>query len=272
MGGLRPAALGTAGTLCATALCTGAAAGADPPQARLRAPHTITVGRSSTVAPHSGIDVNVPCQSPEQSSGGGVRTTGGGVFITASWSLAGWDAEVCNESNSPQTVTPVAICTPQRHTRRSSIPSVRVPAGQSGLARASCPAGTVSTGGGNIGGPRGASRLYVSQSSDPGSGEWGVQAFHHSAFEQTIATQVVCTDTPHSARSSLGTTLGHGFTGTAHAECPDAGEVPTGGGGLGNPDVQFNESYPTSTGWTVRATNKGGRPLTFFARVICTRP
>ncbi|MFF7369349.1 hypothetical protein [Streptomyces tricolor] len=67
-----------------------------------------------------------------------MRTTGGGVLITASWSLAGWAADVCNESDSPQTVTPVAICTPQRHTRRSSIPTVRVPAGRSGLARVIC--------------------------------------------------------------------------------------------------------------------------------------
>ncbi|MET8977363.1 hypothetical protein ABZX85_17250 [Streptomyces sp. NPDC004539] len=269
---LRLAVLATVGTLCAAALCTGAAtADADPAPVRVQTPHTINVGRPQTVAPHSGTNVNVPCQSPEQSSGGGVRTTGTGVFIAASWSSAGWEADVYNESNSPQTVTPVAICTTQRHTRRSSIPTVRVPAGQSGLARAFCPAGMVTTGGGNIGGTQGASRMYMSQSSDIGASEWVVQAFNHSAFEQQLPAQVVCTDTPHSARASGGTQLTQGATGTAHIDCP-AGEVPTGGGGLGNPAVQFNESYPTATGWTVRATNNGSQPLTLFARVTCTRP
>ena len=271
---LRLAALGAVGTLCAAALCAGpAAADTDPPRARALAPHTITFGRSKTVAAHSGANVNVPCQSPEQSSGGGVQTTGNGVFITASWSLAGWAADVYNESDTPQTVTAVAICTPQRHTRRSSIPIERVPAGQSGLARAVCPAGTQATGGGNIGGASGGNLQYVSQSSDVSfGGEWVVQAFNHSPIEQQLSTQVVCTDTPHSAQSSDGTLLAQGATGTAHVECPAAGEVPAGGGGLGNPAVQLNESYPTPTGWTVRATNKGNQPLTLFSRVICTRP
>ncbi|MEU4272607.1 hypothetical protein [Streptomyces sp. NPDC026092] len=271
MNRLSLAALGMAGTLCAAALCTGAATAVpDPRGAPALAPHTITEGLTSTVAPHSGVHVNVPCQSPEQSSGGGVRTTGNGVFITASWSSAGWAADVYNETDTPQTVRAVSICTPQWHTRRSSIPTTQVPMGESGIARAACPAGTEATGGGNIGGAQGNDRMYVSQSSDIAD-EWVVRAYNASPFQQRIATQVVCSNTPHSSRSSEGTLLGLGATGTSHAECP-AGEVPTGGGGLGNPAVFFNESYPTPTGWTVRATNRGTQPLTVFARVNCTQP
>lgn len=65
---------------------------------------------------------------------------------------------------------------------------------------------------------------------------------------------------PHTAHVSSPTRLAHGATGTAHAEY-GPGEVPTGGGGLGNPAVDFNQSFPTATGWTMRATNHGSTPL-----------
>ncbi|MFI8944826.1 hypothetical protein [Streptomyces syringium] len=111
---------------------------------------------------------------------------------------------------------------------------------------------------------------YINQSSDIGQ-EWVGRATNHGPLPVTIQTWVRCTNTPHTARASGPTRVAQGATGTAHAEC-DPGDVPTGGGGLGNPALDFNESFPTATGWTMRATNHGSIPLDLFARVTCTHP
>ncbi|MFF4711342.1 hypothetical protein ACFY2V_08010 [Streptomyces eurythermus] len=269
------ATFGLVGALCATALCAGAAqAGPEPSAARLRAPHTIVTGATSTVAPHSTNTTNVPCQSGQTPSGGGVRTSGNGVFLTATWpSGISWVGDVYNETDSPQTFTPVAICTPQRHTTRFGT-TVSVQSGQTATVRAVCDTGQVPTGGGPNAGSRGtgsdSGQAYISQSSDSGQ-EWIGRVTNHGPRVVILQTYVRCTDTPHTAHASAPTRLAQGATGTAHAEC-GPGEVPTGGGGLGNPAVDFNESFPTATGWTTRATNHGTTPLDLYARVICTRP
>ncbi|MEW2577798.1 hypothetical protein [Streptomyces syringium] len=275
MSRLRSAALGTAGTLCATALCTGAApADAESVSARALAPHTITVGTPQTVGPHEEGSRSVPCQGGQLPSGGGVRTTSNGVFLNATWPTGiSWEATVYNDTNTTQTFTPVAICTPQHHTTRHG-PAVNVPPGGTEISRALCDAGQVVTGGGPDASSRGTGagkdQGYINQSSDIGQ-EWVGRATNHGPLPVTIQTWVRCTNTPHTARASGPTRVAQGATGTAHAEC-DPGDVPTGGGGLGNPALDFNESFPTATGWTMRATNHGSIPLDLFARVTCTHP
>lgn len=267
MGRLRLVALGTTGVLCTAALCTGAAA-------RARAPHTITVGAPQSVGPHEAGTTNVPCQGGQVPSGGGVRTTSNRVFLTATWpSGISWAGDVYNETNTKQTFTPVAICTPQRHTTRHGT-FVIVPPRQTAIVRADCDPGQVATGGGPDAGARGTGsdggQAYISQSSDIGQ-EWVGRVTNHGPRATVLQTWVRCTDTPHTAYASSPTNLKRGATGTAHAKC-GPGEVPTGGGGLGNPALDFNESFPTATGWTMRATNHGSVPLALFARVTCTRP
>jgi len=275
MSRLHWVALGTAGALCATALCTGAApAGTQSGPARARAPHTIVVGAPQAVRPHDSGTTNVPCQGGQVPSGGGVRTTGNGLFLTATWpSGISWVGDVYNETGTTQTFTPVAICTPQRHATRSGT-SVSVLPGQTALVRAVCDPGQVATGGGPDAGDSGtgadSGQAYVNQSSDIGQ-EWVGRVTNHGPGSTILQTYVRCTDTPHTAYASSPTRLSQGATGTAHVDCKP-GEVPTGGGGLGNPAVDFNESFPTTTGWTVRATDHGSVPLDLFARVTCTRP
>lgn len=275
MSRMRLGALGTTGALCAAALCIGAAPAGPVSDAALpRAAHTIVTGTTVTVGPHEAATTNVPCQGGQTPSGGGVRTTGDGVFLTATWpSGISWVGDVYNESGTPQTFTPVAICTSQRHTTRSA-GMVSVASGQTQLLRASCDTGQVATGGGPNAGSRNtgsdSGQAYVSQSSDIGQ-DWVGRVTNHGPRVVILQNYVRCTDTPHSGYASGATRLAQGATGTAHAEC-GPGEVPTGGGGLGNPAVDFNESYPTPTGWTMRATNHGTTPLDLFARVTCTHP
>jgi hypothetical protein len=275
VGSLRLAALGTTGALCATALCTGAApADRESASAQVRAQHTIVVGAPSTVAPHSASTTNVPCQGGQVPSGGGVRTTSNGMFLTATWpSGISWVGGRLQRDRHPADLHPVAICTPQHHTVRTGT-FVSVPSGQTAIVRAVCDPGQVATGGGPNAGSRGtgsdSGQSYISQSSDIGQ-EWVGRVTDHGPRTTILQTSVRCTDTPHTAHASAPTRLAQGATGTAHAECA-AGEVPTGGGGLGNPAVDFNESFPTATGWTMRATNHGSIPLDLFARVTCTRP
>ncbi|MFC3983066.1 hypothetical protein [Streptosporangium jomthongense] len=273
MGRPRLAALGAVGALFATVLCAGETS-ADTEPVPAQAPHTITVGIPHTVGPHSAGTSNVPCQGGRFPSGGGVLTTSNGVFLTATWpSGISWVGDVYNETDTPQTFTPVAICTLQRHTTRFGT-SVNVPSGQTATVRATCDPGQVATGGGPNAGARGtgsdSGQAYISQSSDIGR-QWVGRVTNHGPRFVILQTYVRCADTPHTAYASGPTRLAQGATGTAHVEC-GPGEVPTGGGGLGDPAVDFNESFPTTTGWTVRATNHGSVPLDLFARVTCTRP
>ncbi|MFD3379948.1 MULTISPECIES: hypothetical protein [unclassified Streptomyces] len=260
----------------ATALCCAATsvAVAEPGRTQVRAAHTIVVGDPVTVLPHTAGTTNVPCQGGQVPSGGGVRTSGTGVFLTATWPNGNsWAGDVYNESGTAQTFTPVVICTSQRHVTRHGT-AVNVPPGQTGLVRAACDPGQVASSGGPDAGARGTGsdhgQAYVSQSSDIGQ-EWVGRVTNHGPGATILQTWVRCTTAPHTAYASGPTRLARGATGTAHVNCR-AGEVPTGGGGLGNPAVEFNESYPTATGWTMRATNHGSTALDLFARVTCTTP
>ncbi|MGY3678301.1 hypothetical protein [Streptomyces sp. TE33382] len=203
-----------------------------------------------------------------------MRTTSNGVFLTATWpSGISWFGDVYNETNTPQTFTPVAICTSQFHATRIGN-AVSVSSGQTAIVRAACDPGQVASGGGPNAGARGtgsdSGQAYISQSSDIGQ-EWVGRVTSHGPRATILQTYMRCANTPHTAHVSAPTSLTQGATGTAHAEC-GPGEVPTGGGGLGNPVVEFNESFPTATGWTMRATNRGSSPLDLFARVTCTQP
>lgn len=84
-----------------------------------------------------------------------------------------------------------------------------------------------------------------------------------------VRALVSCSDTQPTYGSSSTLRPAAGAVATAHAECP-AGQVPTGGGASGGPAVLFNESSPTATGWTVRATNTGYAEGALFATVMCT--
>ncbi|MFC0842569.1 hypothetical protein ACFH04_02315 [Streptomyces noboritoensis] len=271
MKSLRTVALATATTLCCALT---SAAVAEPAATRARAPHTIVTGARVTVAPHTASTTNVPCQGGQVPSGGGVQTSGNGVFVTATWpSGISWVADVYNETNAPQTYTPLAICTSQPHTTRHG-DMANVPPGQTAIVRATCDPGQVVTGGGPDAGSRNTGsdhgQSYISQSSDIGQ-QWVGRVTNHGPGATILQTWVRCANTPHTAYASGATRLAQGATGTAHIDC-HPGEVPTGGGGLGNPAVDFNESYPTTTGWTMRATNHGSIPLDLFARVTCTTP
>ncbi|MEU1409636.1 hypothetical protein ABZ471_46820 [Streptomyces sp. NPDC005728] len=264
MARIRIVVLATATVLCCA---NTTAAVAEPTKERARVPYTIRTGNTTTVFPHSTATTNIPCFPGEFSFGGGALTTGNGVFVTATRAGgAGWDVNAYNESDTPQTLTASAVCAAGYKNHRLG-DYLQVPSGQSGTSRATCDPGQVASGGGNI---AAGTQTYVSQSSDEGR-TWVARVFNHSPFEQRVEAQVVCTTTPHTAYPSGPVTVGQGATGTAHAECKP-GEVATGGGGLGDPNLQFNETYPTPTGWTVRATNKATGPLTLFARVICTTP
>jgi len=64
--------------------------------------------------------------------------------------------------------------------------------------------------------------------------------------------------------------ISFGIARTTSATCP-AGKRPFGGGVKNSPQFNFTflESYPTATGWNVRASFGGPGPASFTVFVIC---
>ncbi|GGY30201.1 hypothetical protein [Streptomyces tanashiensis] len=208
----------------------------------------------------------VICPSGQTSTGGGVRLTpDNGVFIReSSPGGTGWDVRVHNLSDGPRTVTPLVVCT--------SDPTIthqvgNLVSGDTAVSGAGCPQGQVTAGGGAA-----AEHRNFLSLGEPSVAFWNARAKNTGFVRSGVIAFVRCSDRPHSLEgSSTLTPVPASQTRSAHAECP-AGQVPTAGGGFGHPNVLHNASFPTATGWTIRATNTDGVQRSLGATVVCTSP
>lgn len=205
------------------------------------------------------------CPQGQTSTGGGIRLNpNNGVFLTASNPGGpGWDISVDNQSDEPRTVTPLVICAADPSITHQVGTTANGPTAESA---ATCPAGQFVAGGGAVAKAKNYLSLSISDAN-----HW----FGRAKNVNTVFTGVVafarCSNRPHSAANGDTVTLQPGTTGTSQAQCPD-GQVPTAGGGSGNPNVLHNASAPTATGWSLRATNTDNVPRLVVAHVVCTAP
>lgn len=234
-----------------------------------RAERTISQvqGPAVTLQAHQVQDLpRLFCPQGSTSTGGGIRLDpDNGVFLQSSNpGGTGWDLTVDNLSDGPRTVTPVVVCTTD--------PTITHQVGNrvSGAtldSQANCPAGQTVAGGGATA----ARRNYLSMSSGTQSEYWLARAKNVNTTFAGVVAFARCSGLPHTHQTSLPVPLQAGEVGSAHAECP-AGQVPSAGGGLGDPSLLHNASFPTATGWTLRATNVDNVPHSLVAAVVCASP
>lgn len=215
----------------------------------------------------------------------GTTPTGGGatvqtdpvsaVYLSESAPVGnGWRVRAYNSTNGVQTLHPRVICTTDTTVTHQVGPDVTVQPGESAeYSTASCGSQFTVGGGGQAGSMTFLSMLDVPTA--PMARSWQARAkytvYDPDAPLSFVRALVSCSDTQPTYGFSGTLKLAVGAVGTAHAECP-AGQVPTGGGASGSPGVLFNESSPTATGWTVRATNTDYDQRSLFATVLCTAP
>lgn len=250
-------------------LCTAApAAWAGPGAPSAPTARSTVPGPSVTLSPNEALALpRLNCPSGQTSTGGGLTLSpDNGVFIRSSGPAGiGWEIAVHNLSDGPRTVTPLVVCTSDPTITHQAGPVV---SGDTAFSGAQCPAGQVAAGGGAAA----AHRNFLSYSSDYNEG-WHARARNMGSGPSAVAAFVRCSNRPHSdAGTTTGVPVPPGQTRSAHVECPAANQVPTAGGGYGDPRLLHNASFPTATGWTIRATNTDGADRSLYATVICTTP
>lgn len=234
---------------------------------RAAAPLRSTVqGQAVTIAANQPFDFpRLNCPNGQTSTGGGVTVSPeDGVFIRSSNPAGvGWEVAVRNHSDQPRTVTPMVLCT--------SDPSIThqigtIVSGNTAVSQATCPSGQFTAGGGVAAAPLN----YLSLSA-PTSG-WEGRAKNTGSGPSQVAAFARCSNTQHSVKANdAGILVPAAAVRSAHVECP-AGQVPTAGGGIGDPMILHNESFPTATGWTIRATNTDSVQHAIVAEVVCANP
>lgn len=235
---------------------------------RVAAPARSTVqGQAVTIAANQPFDFpRLDCPTGQTSTGGGVTVSPeDGVFIQSSNPVGtSWQVSVRNHSDGPRTVTPVVVCT--------SDPSIthqigNTVSGNTAISVATCPANQHAAGGGAVAAPLN----YLSRSS-PSDINWDARAKNTGSGPSSVTAFARCSDRVHSWKANdMGVVVPAAGVRSAHIECP-AGEVPSAGGAIGDPMVLHNESFPTATGWTVRATNTDNVQHAIVAEVLCAAP
>ena len=132
----------------------------------------------------------------------------------------------------------------------------QVGGGQIGHAIATCPPGTIVTGGGFAGRANGSLYIYNSSPEDNG---WEVYAENTTGNTIPLNAYAVClsgtSGTTNFEHDS--TSIPAGTTGNAEASCPSG--LVTGGGFAGSDDMIYIGSYSTdSDTWRIRARNITG--------------
>jgi Ig-like domain from next to BRCA1 gene len=145
--------------------------------------------------------------------------------------------------------------------------SVALASGAQGSVTASCPAGTVITGGGFSTGLD----VWVYTQLASGNG-WIVYARNNAAVSRTLTASAVCLTYPSASTaqvvSSATASAGHSASGTA--TCP-AGTILTGGGysGMPNAVLRTYSVIPSGNSWVVTANNSSGGDIVFNVYAVC---
>lgn len=134
-------------------------------------------------------------------------------------------------------------------------------------ALATCPAGTVVTGGGFATN----SAIWVYTQYKDGNG-WRVYGKSNAAGNQTLFAYAVCLTYPSAVTTQVhaSETIPAGALGHPIVACP-AGSVVTGGGyaGIANGDVPIHNSSKTGNGWQMYGVNHSGLSKTVNVYAIC---
>ncbi|MGW6707279.1 hypothetical protein ACWGDE_20635 [Streptomyces sp. NPDC054956] len=136
-------------------------------------------------------------------------------------------------------------------------------------AKATCPVGTVPTGGGMTVSP---TWFEFALTSSYASGrDWIITGMNDDTLKAgKVSATVVCSNAPHRQVFGGRTTLARDQVVILHQPCPN-GEVPTGGGGRGEAQgVVIQSSLQNLNTWEVRYYNNTGAVHTVEPFVVCS--
>jgi hypothetical protein len=226
-----------------------------PPPAIM--PSTSQVYNQVSVASGSTGSSYIACPAGTKLTGGGFALNESMVAYTHSADSNGWTAYA--KMNGPSS----AGTTSQIYTQ------VSIPAGNNGNALATCPAGSVVTGGGF-----GSSADIIVYTSVMTGNGWQVYANNPTGVSKLLNSYAIClagtTGTTSLVYAQKSIAAG-GYDGTMVA-CP-AGTVLTGGGFAGSTSLWvYNTSMGSSTSWEAYAKNISGSSALLNAYGICLDP
>jgi hypothetical protein len=180
----------------------------------------------------------------------------------------GWQVHAVNAGTGAYDFQAVAVCGTVRD-RQVVTGSFNLLPGQAGWAVATCPAGTVSVGGGGS-----TSGLVMAESAPAGSEQgWQVRAVNTASAARTITAKAVCATAPSRQVVTKAFTVPANNNAAATAACP-AGKVATGGGHAFNPTTGLSVvvAYPASPvqGWNLEVHSHASIGWTVTAYTVCT--
>jgi len=191
------------------------------------------------------------------------------VIYTSAQQGNGWQVYAKNYAGGSQLLNAYAVCLfNSGGTVSQVLAQVTISAGGVGNVLASCPAGSVVTGGGFASDP---DKLWVYNISQDGN-NWHVYARNLTASNQILNSYAICLSGTSGVTSQAGTNLtvaAGGSDGKAIA-CP-SGSFPTGGGyALSDNLVMYSSSMTSAgSGWEAYSHNVGGSGALMNVYVTC---
>jgi len=235
-------------------------------------PNVETVIEQESIPAGSTGNAAVTCPADTIATSGGFAAQTGLWVYNSSKHGNGWRVYAMNNTGSSKPLNAYVVC--MRNTNGSSsqvLNQITVSAGGIGHSVASCPSGSVVTGGGWAGNHSGS--LIIYNSSKSGNG-WQIYAKNVSGSNELLNAYAICVSDISASTSSVydQVTVNHGQWNVAEAEC-SAG-LRTGGGfaAVADPDILVYNSSPHSSDnsvWRTYAENDSGTGELLNSYAIC---
>ena len=233
-------------------------------------PRTEQVTAQTTLAASATGYAEVNCPSGSVVVGGGFGGTNGLVVYNSSPSSDGWRAYAKNTTGLNRQLNVYAICL--HNTAGSSsfeTNQISVPAGGTARAKATCPSGSIITGGGFASHP---SRHWVYATLKSGTG-WEAWARNISGVNQNLTAYAVCLSGVDVSTSQVfaQSTIGGNTNGGGEVACP-TNTLTTGGGYWLSTDMVIYSSYMKlidASRWNAFARNNFTTPRLINIYATC---
>jgi hypothetical protein len=222
----------------------------------------------ATISGNSTGNVTVTCPSGSVVVSGGFAAASDLVVYTSSMEGNGWRVYAKNYAGSGRLLNAYAVCLSNTSgTISQQLAQVNAPVGGYGNPVATCPGGSVVTGGGFA---SSADNLWVYNSSQTGN-SWQVYARNLSGSSQLVNAYAICLSGTTGTTSQSGTnvSIAAGGSDGKQYSCP-AGIVTGGGFALQDNLIVYNSSMKSDlTGWEAYARNTGGFSRTMNVYATC---
>ena len=237
-------------------------------------PFTEYVYQQATVSAGTTGAAIATCPVGSTIVGGGYAADPDVSFYTQYKYENGWRGDAKNNSNSSEQITVFAVCL--HNVSAISVTQVHdqvdVNPDEKGQAVASCPAGSIATGGGFHAYPDGSLRVYNSSKADSGEG-WQSWAKNLSDSSKTHHTYAICLSGSSGTNAQIlkSAIIPHNSTGYAIPKCSSGSLVTCGGFAAQEDLIIYSTSGPYSDDeWRVYVKNThSSEDRTLFGYAIC---